>query len=181
MTHRTVVGLRYAAMSLPPPHAGKGRPRGAKAAGVRFERELAKALPVARHGQWFQFIDANGHGWCQTDLLLEFPECMVVLEAKYTWTEEGHGQVDRLYGPVVARAFGKPTFGLVVCRALRDSMPEVLIQAHLGEAILWAEKRKRVALHWLGGQSFLKLALAPHFGDVISPHAPLFVPHARSA
>ncbi len=181
MSYRAILGLKYAVPSVAPSHAGKGRPRGAKAHGVRFERELAKALPVARHGQWFQFIDQNGHGWCQPDLLLEFAGCVVILEAKYTWTEAGHGQVEYLYKPIVSRAFGKPAFGLVVCRSLTSDMPEVIVQAHLGEALAWAQKGKRVALHWLGGASFLKLALGSHFGQPISPHTALFVPRAQSA
>lgn len=179
---RVVRGLRYAAKSDPPPAHRPGKPRGAKAHGVRYERELAKALPDGAHGQWFQFVDENGHGWCQPDLLLEFPRHVVILEAKYTWTWEGHMQVDRLYVPVVSRAMGKPAFGLVVCRALIEDMGDVLIQSHLGEASIWAQRGKRVAMHWLGGGNFLKLAgLEPYLGKILPAHAPILVPRARIA
>lgn len=165
---RAVEGLRFADRVARPPCIGKSKPRGAKAHGVRYENSLAKALRGARHGQWFQFMDSNGLGYCQTDLLLEFEKCVVVLEAKYTWTPEGHFQVERLYAPVVSKAMGKPTFGLVICRALLDDMPGVMVLAHLSDALLWAQ-RKRVALHWLGGENFLKLPenLGPQFGALI--------------
>lgn len=177
MVTRAIDGLKFAVTCSKPPHVGISRPRGAKAHGVRYERQCAKNLPDARHGQWFQFIDRNGHGTCQTDLLIEFPELVVVLEAKYTWTPEGHFQVERLYQPVVERAFGKPVRGFVICRALRDEreMSGVMVVHRFSEAIVWSE-RKRVALHWLGGDSLLRIDPGTRFGAPIAPHTPLLVP-----
>jgi hypothetical protein len=58
------------------------RPRGAKALGVKYEKALAGALPGWKHGQWFQFKDINGYGYCQVDLMIELEACVIVLEAK---------------------------------------------------------------------------------------------------
>lgn len=178
---RAISGLRYAATCGVPQHAGRAPTRGKKAHGVRYEKSLAKHLGFARHGQWFQFIDANGHGYCQTDLLLEFPQAMVVLEAKYTWTPQGHFQIDRLYKPVVEKAFGRPCFGLVVCKKLCDGMGETMVVSRLDEAIHWAS-RKRVALHWMGGEQFLRLpAPGPHLGPVIPAYLSLLAQNIKSA
>lgn len=179
---RAIKGLKYAVTSSKPPHIGVTRARGAKAHGVRYERQVAKALPLARHGQWFQFIDENGHGWCQTDLLLEFLQAVFIVESKYTWTPQGHFQVERLYQPVVARAFGKPAFGLVICRALRDEseMTGVMVCNRLMDGLAWCQ-HKQVALHWLGEAPFLRVDPGTHLGPAISPHTPVLVPRARSA
>lgn len=182
MTSRVVQGLKYAVTCGTPGHVGVSRPRGAKAHGLRYERGLAKAVPVARHGQWFQFIDSNGLGTCQTDLLLEFAELMVVLEAKYTWTLAGHWQDERLYRPVVARAFGKPAFGLVVCKTLRAEaeMGDVMVVHRLMDALHWCQ-RKRTVLHWLGEAPFMKIDPGTRLGPPINPHAPILVPARKRA
>lgn len=183
MTVRIISGLRYASICSKPPHAqGISRPRGAKAHGLRYERLVAKHLPVARHGQWFQFIDANGHGTCQTDLLLEFEDLVVVLEAKYTWTLMGHVQVERLYRPVVERAMGKPCVGLVICKALRDEveMGSAMVVHRLMDALAWCQ-RKRTVLHWLGEAPFLKLDPGTRLGAPINPHTSILVPRAKAS
>ena len=62
---RTIVGLESArALAGRPLSIPKGRPRGAKADGIRYEKLLAKALaPLGfEHGRWFEFVDANGYG-----------------------------------------------------------------------------------------------------------------------
>lgn len=182
VTSRIISGLKFAVTCGTPFHVGVSRPRGAKAHGVRYEKQIAKALPLARHGQWFQFIDANGHGTCQTDLLLEFPDLAVVLEAKYTWTLAGHLQVEKLYQPVVARALGKPCIGLVICKALRDEveMGEVMVTHRLMDAISWSQ-RKRTVLHWLGESPFLKLDPGTRLGIPMNPHTELLVPARKRA
>lgn len=178
---RAVSGLRYAALCGTPQHAGKAATRGKKAHGVRYEKALAKHLGFARHGQWYQFIDRNGHGYCQTDLLIEFPELVLVLEAKYTWTPQGHFQLEQLYRPVVERAFGKPMRGLVVCKKLTDGMGDVLVVSRLAEALAWAE-RKRVALHWMGGEQFLRLPPpGPRIGAPIPAYLSLLSQHIKIA
>ena len=62
----------------------KGRPRGAKAAGVRYEEALAasSAFAEASHGVWLEFGDARGHGFAQVDFVFATDEAIVVAEAK---------------------------------------------------------------------------------------------------
>jgi hypothetical protein len=147
--HRIVQGLYTAKRCERPSSIPVGRPRGAKAQGLRYERALASSLPTAIHGQWFEFRDANGPGWCQTDLLLTVDDYVVVLESKYTWTAVGHSQVELLYKPVLQMALRKQVLGIVVCKVLTNGMNGIAVTGNLAEAIELS-KTERVALHWLG-------------------------------
>lgn len=151
MSFRTVQGLNWARVCDRPGNLPVSRPRGAKAAGVRYERELARALPAAKHGQWWEFQDRAGVGHCQTDLILEQPWGVLVLEAKYTWTEVGHGQIERLYKPVLSKALGVPVFGLVVCKVLTPGVPKASLCRDLAEAADSAWRGRQTVLHWIGG------------------------------
>ena len=84
--HRVVAGLRYAVPCERPEFIPKSRPRGSKGDGLRFERRVVKAIAGAKHSPWFLYIDQNGEGWCNPDLLLEIPQGIVVLECKLTDT-----------------------------------------------------------------------------------------------
>lgn len=149
---RIVHGLKWAkALEKRPACIPQGRPRGAKAAGLRYERSLAKALPVAKHGQWFEFEDEHGRGYCQVDLMLQLLSGILILEAKYTWTAEGHLQLEQLYIPVVSAAWGLPTRGLVVCKKLVPEMSGVAVAGDLDTALKYIACGQRCALHWLGG------------------------------
>ena len=101
------------------------KPKGAKAAGLRFERALHKSLPSSIHGQWFEFEDQDGFGYCQTDLLIQIPRwkgdeygLWVVIEAKYTLVPGAHSKLSSLYIPVVQAAFGVQACGVVVVKNL---------------------------------------------------------------
>ena len=150
---RIVQGLKWArVLDAWPQCIPASRARGAKAQGVRYERALARALPAAKHGQWFEFEDSNGRGFCQVDLMLQLANGVLVLEAKYTWTPEGHCQVEQLYGPVVGKAWGLPVRGLVVCKRLVPGMPgSVVVTGDLEGALVQLASGARVVLHWLGG------------------------------
>lgn len=149
---REIKGLEWVRALPGPPGFAQGikRPRGAKAAGLRYERALAKALPEAKHGQWLEFRDALGLGWAQPDLLLVLPSLVVVLECKYSWVAEGHQQVER-YLPLVEKVWGLPARGMVVCKVLREGMPGgVKVTGELPGALGLALGGERVVLHWLG-------------------------------
>lgn len=147
---RDVVGLEWARRCSRPSFIGKSRPRGAKLQGLRYERILGKALPAAECGQWFEFRDRQGLGWCQTDLLLVVPSGVLVLEAKYSWVPEGHRQVGQ-YLPIVSKALGLPACGAVVCKVLRAGMPPgVQVVGDLPSALRLARSGAPVVLHWLG-------------------------------
>ena len=137
----------------------KSRPRGTKALGLRYERSLAKYLPGATHGQWIEFADRNGPGFCQPDFLLNFrPRCMVVLECKLSWTFDAVEQLDNLYRPVVEKVFGLPAVGVVVTKNLVRFPPGYWkVCSTLGAAIEVAEEEKMSIWHWLGTPSTARM------------------------
>ena len=148
MTHRVVEGLRWAkSCERPACIPLTTRHRGAKAMGLRYERALAEAIPGAMPGQWWEFEDANGHGWCQTDIIVDLGlRGLVIVEVKLTWTPVAHSQLGRLYMPVVARALDRPVMGVVACKVLRRDMGALKPYPTLREALLG-----RGVWHWIGG------------------------------
>lgn len=147
---RVIQGLISAETCHRPGFIRQTRPRGKKGAGLRYERELAKSLPGAIHGQWFHFVDRAGEGWCQPDIMLWNSAGLIILESKYTWTQAGHKQIELLYKPVVARAMQKQTFGMVVCRTLTTDVAKAWICRDLESAISRALRGLPTVLHWIG-------------------------------
>ena len=147
---RRIEGLLWARRAERPKALPKARPRGAKAAGVRYERACARALPKALPGLWWEFEDRAGRGYCQTDLVLIGSEGALVLECKYTWTEAAWDQLEGLYIPVLERALGRPCWGAQMCKVLREgaSGPAVWTPR---EALELAKLGRRATLHWTGG------------------------------
>lgn len=149
MPCRTVEGLRSAvAMPKGPFSAPKGK-RGTKGLGLRYEKALAKALPKGfTHGQWFQFVDSHGRGWCQPDFFSLSANTTVLLECKLTNVLEAREQITHLYTPVLEKAFGLPVTGIVVVRHL-SAEPELFrVVTTLREA--FASSFRIPTLHWLG-------------------------------
>lgn len=169
MGHYSVVGSVLWALPISRPASiPKSRPRGAKAHGLRYERTLAKALPEAQHGQWYEFRDAAGRHFCQLDLLLR-PKyhAPVVLEVKYTWVLEAHTQLARLYMPVVERALGVRPLGIVLCKNLTPETPRKFLARDWSEALALANAGLTPILQHIGGP------LRTHFPDLLSaPLAP---------
>lgn len=152
MSFRSIKGLISAELlSERPKCIPHGRARGAKAAGLRYQRAFGKAIGrSALDGPWFQFRDSNGAGFCQPDFIINLPSVAVILECKYTWTPEAFAQIELLYRPVLELALGKPTFGLQVCkRLLPRSSVDSKIVGMLGNGLVLANSGTRVALHWL--------------------------------
>lgn len=124
--------------------------------GLKYEKLLAKLLPGALHGQWFQFEDSSGVRYCQPDFILPVGDLVLVLEAKNTWVPEGHTQIELLYKPVLETALSTPSrrpqvAGLVVCRRLISGLPPGIVVVHeLGEGIRLARQGARVVWHWIG-------------------------------
>jgi len=143
--------LVWAEESRRPEAIGKDRPRGARAQGIRYENALARALPRARHGQWWRFSDRAGPGVCQTDLVLVGGNAAMVLECKYTWDPRAWAQLEGLYVPVVGKALRRPVFGAMVCKILRpESRYEPVICETLREALEAAKGGRRAVVHWIG-------------------------------
>jgi hypothetical protein len=150
---RTIIGLSWAKAEVAGPFEARRTPRGVRGLGVRYEREVAKALgPGARAGQWFQFEDANGPGWCQTDLLVVGKRNALVLEAKLTWLSGAHRQIEQLYRPIVEKVYGLVVLPVVVCKNLVPGMPgDYQVVAGLAAALEVARAGGRAVLHWRGG------------------------------
>jgi hypothetical protein len=149
MASRIIAGLSYAACCLRPANIPKSRPRGARAAGLRYEKALAAAVPGAIAGQWFEFFDANGPGHCQTDLLIVGKRRVVVIEAKLSDVEGGRRQIESLYIPVVRAVWPelKP-LGIVAVRHLGRELDESRVVNTLEEAVRAAEEFVPT-LHWI--------------------------------
>lgn len=146
---RVVSGLLWARQVPRPEFIPRSRPKGAKAKGLRFERLVAKALPGAKHALWFEYGDSHGKGWCSTDLVLEFPNRVVVIEVKLTDTPVAIGQLAGLYLPVLAKAFAKPTYGVIVAKHLTTGTEPTRVVDNLAAALRLCTKTIPV-LHWLG-------------------------------
>ena len=142
---RVVQGLKWARrLASRPSGIPEGRARGAKLKGLQYERALAKALGSRMlHGIWWEFEDSEGRGFCQTDFLGFARGFTVILECKYTWTEEAEEELRGLYVPVVSVALAKPlgsVLSVVVCknlikglkRPICDSLAEALETSYSG-------------------------------------------------
>ena len=149
--------LRAAMLAKRPSCIPANRPRAkAKKAGLAYEAAVAKAIPSAIRGQWFEFTDATGHhGYCQTDLLIPggvAHERPVVIECKATWTLDGHKQLELLYSPVIEAVCGIIPLGILVTRrvtAETAALAPVIVYS-LREALTQASMSRRVVLLWLG-------------------------------
>jgi len=171
MAHRVISGLSWAKPCPRPACIPKSRPRGTKGLGLAYERAVGKALlregrrPLL--GQWFEFSDANGHGWCQTDLLLRSP-CggWVVLECKLTDVEQGRDQVRQLYLPVVGAALGRCLGGMVVAKHLSKATKPQSICSDLDSALAAVSLGDLPLLHWIGSGTMIpplgKSSPGPH-------------------
>lgn len=151
MSFRNIVGLHYAAMCLRPASIPKSRPKGAKAAGLRYERELAAAIPRAEHGQWFEFSDLNGPGHCQMDLLIVGNRRVVIIECKLTDVQTGRAQIEDLYFPIASKVWpDKKPLGIVAARHLSKENQLELVETTLKGAIQRAEVQNVIpTLHWI--------------------------------
>lgn len=158
MPVRCIEGLKWARLAASGPGFAPSRPRGAKRQGVKYEKELAKAIPDAIHGQWIEFCDRHGTGWAQPDLLLRGKRAILVLEAKLSWTFEGHQQVDNLYCPLCEAIWQLPAFGVVVTRGLRPMPRGFSVVRNLNEALAGARAGRKMVLHWIGVESCLLAA-----------------------
>lgn len=106
---------------------------GARAKGLAYEKKVRTWLDglwpgAVIHEQWFAGEDVNGQFFCQTDHILVLDHVAVVFETKLTQTFDAIKQINGLYRPVVALAFGRPVLGVQVCRNLVKDPGEGLIR-----------------------------------------------------
>src|SRR5215471_19291929 len=138
------------------------RPRGAKAAGLRYERSLHSNLPAGTlHGQWFEYICSEGRGYCQTDFIVSLlPACVAVLEAKYTLVPGAFSKLLSLYIPVVTLAMQCPAIGIVVVKNLNPAF--IHTQPIYNDLYLAAKHAHNTGmpalLHWVGQPLITRVA-----------------------
>jgi hypothetical protein len=126
--------------------------RNAQAVGIRYEKAVGSAARDLKWGkvlcgQWFEFSDWNGAGYCQTDVLIVRQFDVIVLECKLTEVLDARIQLEDLYLPVVEKVFDRLARGVVVARHLTkttntdrvfDNLPAALLAGHCP------------ILHWIG-------------------------------
>ena len=171
---RKIQGLKWARGTSPPGFAkGPGPKVGAKAQGLRYERAVARELPQALKGLWWEFEDGNGPGWCQTDFFIPGKSEGLVLECKLGYSEGAWKQLELLYLPVVQLATGLKIQGLQVTKLLRGpgfapvgagvrvgakppgvrvgaKPPGVRVVNRLESGLALARLGHRVVVHWTG-------------------------------
>jgi hypothetical protein len=102
---RRIIGLKTAARLLTSPFP-KSHLTERQKKGLAFEKKVVARLEElwpgrVLHGPWFEFEDANGHGYCQADVLVNRGDWLMIVEAKLTQQEKAWLQLEGLYMPVV--------------------------------------------------------------------------------
>lgn len=146
----------YWAESLPtkPAFIPKSRPRGTKALGLSFEKKVAKALPLAIHGQWFQFKGQSGAlRYCQTDFLWLLSRTSLIIEVKLTNISEARAKLASLYIPVVEKTYKKPALGVIIVKSVSKVPIGEKIFSSITEAI--DSDVSLPVVHWLGHTSLI--------------------------
>lgn len=91
---------------------------GARAAGLRFERNIGKLLPEALHNQWIKFVDNAGPGYCCPDYLFAYAGTLFVVECKLTDVGQAADQLQWLYAPVLRLLWPGPIGMFTVAKYL---------------------------------------------------------------
>ncbi len=128
----------------------KTRLRGTRAAGLRFQRAVARAIPLGQADQWFEFSDRHGLGYCSPDLILVGSRLIVALECKLTAVPEADAQLADLYLPILAHHYGREARGIVVVRHLRPQVDQSRVRTALRDCLKDASESFFPILHWLG-------------------------------
>jgi len=160
LQHRVIEDLRWASLlSERPSCIPASRPKGAKAAGLRFEKALSRHLSGSLHGKWFEFEDRNGHGYCQTDIIYVFHTPItpyaVIIEVKYTLVPGAHTKLQHLYLPIVSAALRMPSVGVVAVKNLDPRFRRGRIYTDLPSAVQAACTNSFPSLIQWSGQALL--------------------------
>ena len=115
---------------------------------MTYEKLVAKAIPGAVHGQWFEFVDVNGPGCCSPDILLLGAKATVVIEVKLTDCDAGREQLSLLYEPVLRWIYQKPVLLVLVVKHLTPR--SAFVVEDLRSALRIAQSGRIPTLHWLG-------------------------------
>jgi hypothetical protein len=146
---REVAGLRFAERCARPTKIPLvRRVRGSKRYGIRYESAVAKATG-GMQGLWWAYLDANGRGYCQTDIVLAYSGEVFVLECKLTEVDDAWRQLASLYIPVVSLALKHPAKGIIVARHLSKRSDRSAVCTRLEDAMAEAQSSYFPTLHWI--------------------------------
>lgn len=157
---REIRGLQWVELAENPWGRAPRRPKGVKGLGLRFEATVAKALPGALHGQWFKFLDNNGPGYAQADLLFEADGRLCLGECKLTDCFEADRQMKRLYLPLLQALWDGPIHCIVIVKYLSPLTERGRVVSSWDSAMAHSAP----VLH-----AFSKRELAPPKGQIFSP------------
>ena len=136
------------------PFAPGRRLRGSKGFGLSYEKRFAqtiqRALPGAKHGQWFEFCADGTTGYCQPDVVVPCTGAVLVLECKLKNVEQAERQLVQLYLPILRKCYGLPVRAIIVARSLSALPNGALVARNLLEAIQMTGAGFVPVLHWLG-------------------------------
>lgn len=114
----------------PPFNPNIGRPRGARAEGIRYERKVQDYLmvryPCYMPSPWIEFVVNNTVRYCQPDgLNFNFRQGVIqIVEVKLRHTDRAYWQTEKLYKPLLRSMFPKWKFHSVeVVKWYDPSMP----------------------------------------------------------
>lgn len=155
--------------------------KGLPAKGISYERQLASFLPHATHGQWFEYHDFNGRGYCQTDMYFRSHGSLFILEAKLSDVEHARDQLDYLYLPVVGEALRARPLGIIVTRYVTKVPSHMKVCFTLEEAMSLASRKHFPIWHWRGPPINLNTPVSPFLGPGASRPASRSLPSARES
>lgn len=152
---RRISGLLWARPCARPKSIPKTRATGTRAAGLAYERKLAKAIlsdfPLAFHGQWYEFEDSAGRGFCQPDIVIPCDAFVVCVEVKLSAQDSAWLQARGLYKPILEMVYRKPCVCIVATKFLRAGRAADCIEERLADAITTAHVLNVQPLwHWIG-------------------------------
>ena len=130
--------LRWAkALDERPVFIPSPRLTGVKRAGVLYENRVANYMKAiygdenVLHGQWYQYEDRRGVGYCQSDILI-LPhgdvKDLIILECKLKSRRVAEVQLRYLYKPIVEHLYPNTNIIMVqVCKFLNPKTKGVII------------------------------------------------------
>ena len=93
--------------------------------GKRYELLFGQYLSTVadqppHSGQWFNFADSRGPGYCQPDHYILRPDEILIYENKLTYRRTVWSQLNALYVPVLEEVFELPCRIFAVCKYLTE-------------------------------------------------------------
>lgn len=116
---------------VPPFALGKRRAKGAKAAGLRYEKRVRQELeaqfgPAASFRYWLEFYQKGTYkrGLCELDALIQLRDgVLCIIEAKIKHTSDAWWQLRKLYQPLIQTLY--PEHRVLVCEVCKFLDPAV--------------------------------------------------------